>query len=122
MGRQISRFAIVGALNTIVGIAVIFVLYKGFDFGLVASNAAGYGVGIILSFVLNGSWTFGAASYCLAVIAKYAALVCFAFLMNILLIQLLMSLSLAYWIAQMSGVVTYSALVFLGMKYAIFTK
>ena len=112
----------VGALNTIVGVAVIFILYKGFDFSLIMSNAVGYGVGLIVSFVLNGSWTFGVSSYRPLTVAKYAALVCFAFIMNIFLIQLLMSFNIAYWIAQMVGVATYSALVFLGMKYAIFTK
>jgi putative flippase GtrA len=122
IGRQVSRFAMVGALNTIAGVAVIFILYKGFDFSLIMSNAVGYGVGLIVSFVLNGSWTFGVSSYRPLTVAKYAALVCFAFIMNIFLIQLLMSFNIAYWIAQMVGVATYSALVFLGMKYAIFTK
>lgn len=122
MGRQISRFAIVGALNTVFGVALIFLLYIGLELSLVVSNAVGYGLGLIVSFVLNGSWTFGASSYRPSTVIKYAVLVCFAFMVNIFLIQLLMSFSVAYWIAQMVGVVSYSALVFLGMKYAIFTK
>lgn len=119
---QLSRFAMVGVLNTIVGVAVIFILYSGFGYGLMVSNAVGYGIGLVLSYVLNGSWTFGSSSYQLTDIGRYAVLVCVAFVVSFLLIERLMSLGLPYWIAQVSGVVAYSVLVFLGMKYAIFTK
>ncbi len=120
--RQVSRFALVGVLNTVVGVALIFVLYRSFGFGLVLANALGYGFGLMVSFLLNGSWTFGQSAYSTRTIAIYIAIVCAAFAINILTIQLLMAINLAYWIAQLCGVTAYSALVFLGMKYAVFTK
>jgi putative flippase GtrA len=121
LSREVSRFAIIGALNTFVGVAVIFLFYKALGFGLVTSNAAGYGVGLVLSFALNGSWTFGSSTYNLHTVIKYFVLVCAAFTINILIIQLFTSFGLAYWAAQLVGVFVYSLLVFLGMKYVIFT-
>lgn len=120
--RQASRFAVVGLFNTGVGVTVIFACYQWLGLGLVVSNAAGYAVGLALSYVLNGSWTFGKAMLKASAIAKYVMLFCLAFSASIAIIKALMSLSYPYWFAQLSGIVTYSVIAFTGMKYAIFTE
>lgn len=79
-------------------------------------------MGLVLSFALNGFWTFDASTYKLTMVIKYLLLVGAAFIINMLVIMSLMSLGLPYWIAQIVGVITYSSIVFLGMKYAVFTK
>lgn len=119
-GREVSRFGIVGVANTVIGLAIIFFCYHIFDLGLVLSNAIGYGIGLALSFGLNGKWTFGASVSGSRTIVAYGALVGVAFVLNIILVNVLMLLSLPYWVAQIGGVVTYSVIVFLGMKYAVF--
>ena len=120
--RQLTRFATVGVLNTLVGVAVIFACYQLLDLGLTLSNAIGYGVGLAISFALNGAWTFGASQYTTAAVAKFLVIVAIAFAANLAAINLLMALATPYPIAQLIGVCTYSALVFLGMKYAIFKE
>lgn len=122
IGGQISRFAIIGVLNTCFGLAVILFFYRVLGSSLIVSNAAGYGMGLVLSFALNGFWTFDASTYKLTMVIKYLLLVGAAFIINMLVIMSLMSLGLPYWIAQIVGVITYSSIVFLGMKYAVFTK
>lgn len=120
--RQISRFATVGVLNTLVGVAMIFACYQLLGLGLTLSNAIGYGVGLTISFALNGAWTFGASQYTAAAITKFLVIVAIAFAANLAAINLLMAIGTPYPIAQLIGVCTYSALVFLGMKYAIFKE
>ena len=74
MGR-LGRFLTVGALNTLVGLGVIFLSMSAFGFGLASANALGYAVGVALSFHLNRRWTFehdGARS---AAFARWLAVV-----------------------------------------------
>jgi putative flippase GtrA len=54
---RVWRFSVVGVVNTAIGLAVI---YGGLLAGLgdFASNALGYGVGLVVSFVLHRGWTF----------------------------------------------------------------
>ena len=57
MNSRIWRFGIVGVVNTLVGLAVIYAaLFAGL--GDFASNALGYGCGLLVSFVLHRGWTF----------------------------------------------------------------
>lgn len=57
MNSQLLRFGSVGLLNTAVGLAVIYAaLFAGL--GDFLSNALGYSVGLLLSFLLHRSWTF----------------------------------------------------------------
>lgn len=57
MSRRIWRFGVVGLVNTAVGLAVLYgALFAGF--GDFASNALGYGCGLVVSFVLHRGWTF----------------------------------------------------------------
>lgn len=58
MLQRLFRFALTGLANSAVGWAVIFGgLWAGLS-GLVA-NAAGYAVGLVLSFTLNRRFVFG---------------------------------------------------------------
>lgn len=120
--KQAPRFALVGILNTLLGVSLIFLCHEVLGVGLVWSNVVGYGAGLVLSFLLNGSWTFGAASYTLPMVLRYMALVAIGFALNIAAIKALLWQEAPYWLAQFSGIFTYSAVVFLGMKYAVFTR
>jgi putative flippase GtrA len=53
------RYALVGVLNTLVGLAFIWL---GLQAGLsvYAANVLGYCVGVVFSFALNRRWTFSA--------------------------------------------------------------
>jgi putative flippase GtrA len=57
MISRIWRFSIVGVINTAIGLAVLYgALFAGL--GDFTSNALGYGVGLVVSFVLHRGWTF----------------------------------------------------------------
>jgi putative flippase GtrA len=52
------RFAIVGALNTGVDIAIFSLFFYAFDASLIAANSIGYLSAVSNSFVFNKYWTF----------------------------------------------------------------
>ena len=56
--KQFLKFCLVGAANTIVGTAVMYVLRFGLDCGYWFSTAMNYVVGSILSYFLNKYFTF----------------------------------------------------------------
>lgn len=58
ISNSFIRFAIVGVINTIVGTAIMFVLYNVFDCSYWLSSAANYFFGSILSYCLNRWYTF----------------------------------------------------------------
>ncbi|HEY5597652.1 MAG TPA: GtrA family protein [Kiloniellales bacterium] len=57
-GVRGTRFAIVGALNTGIDIAVFSVAFYGLGWPLLVANAAGFVLGVSNSYVLNKVWTF----------------------------------------------------------------
>lgn len=52
------RFALVGAANTVLDYAVFAILMTAAGTPVLLANAAGYGTGMVSSFLLNRSWTF----------------------------------------------------------------
>jgi putative flippase GtrA len=53
------RFAVVGALNTVIDIGIFSLAFYGFGWPLLAANAAGFIIGVGNSYILNKFWTFG---------------------------------------------------------------
>lgn len=56
--RQFSRYAIVGVINTLLTLIVIFICKGVLHINPWVSNAAGYVAGFINSFILNKTWVF----------------------------------------------------------------
>ncbi len=52
------RFALVGATNTLLDVAVFLALLAVPGMPVLLANAAGYGTGMVASFLLNRRWTF----------------------------------------------------------------
>lgn len=56
--RQFTRYALVGVVNTLVTLIVIFLCKGVFHLNPWVSNAFGYVAGFINSFILNKTWVF----------------------------------------------------------------
>jgi putative flippase GtrA len=77
--RKLLRFILVGIVNTIVGSAIMFLLYNAVHLSYWVSSACNYGVTGILSFFLNKYVTFGVkrwsvfmvAAFILTIVASY---------------------------------------------------
>ena len=53
------KFILVGILNTVFGVGIMFIFYNIFHFSYWVSSASNYFFGSILSYVLNRFFTFG---------------------------------------------------------------
>jgi putative flippase GtrA len=56
--KELSRFSIVGVLNTFMDFAVFTIFQSLLGVSYVLSQVAGYSVGITNSFIFNKNWTF----------------------------------------------------------------
>ena len=55
--RHISRFSLVGVSNTLIDF-LVFTILNSLGAGSAVSQAAGYGCGVVNSFIFNKKWTF----------------------------------------------------------------
>ena len=121
--RQFVKFGLVGILNTIITISIIFVFMKLLNISYIISNVVGYLFGFINSFILNKIWTFaskksiGRESFLFVVIF----VVCYS-LQLILLIILKEKLQIKPEYAQIISIIFYSILNFTGNKFITFRK
>ena len=57
-GLEATRFALVGAVNTTVDVALFSLLFYVFGWPLLVANAGAFVVAVMVSFLLNKTWTF----------------------------------------------------------------
>ena len=56
--KQAAKFAIVGVVNTLISLFIIWIMTKEMGCSEAISNFVGYFIGLINSFFLNRRWTF----------------------------------------------------------------
>jgi len=119
--RQAVRFGLVGLINTGVGLLAIYaVLYFG-STGPVIANAAGYAIGLAVSFVLNRLWTFEDRSAIKRVLPRYLVTAGVAYLCNLAVVVA----GTGYfhvnpYAIQPLGIILYTAIMFFGCRCYVF--
>jgi putative flippase GtrA len=108
------KFLIVGALNTLAGLVVIYTCKGLFGFTDVLSNAVGYGCGIALSFVLNRRWTFEHMGAATPALFRFLAVIAVAYVANLTAVMLAIRAGVNSYAAQALGVPVYAALTYWG--------
>lgn len=71
LDKTFWKFILVGAANTLVGTAVMFLCYNLLHFGYWMSSAANYIVGSVLSYFLNKHFTFRNKEKGLGVVVRF---------------------------------------------------
>lgn len=56
--KHLSRFSVIGVINTLIDFAVFTIVHSLFGVSYVLSQGLGYGLGVVNSFLLNKKWTF----------------------------------------------------------------
>lgn len=79
---QVGRFGLAGLANTAIGFAVIVALDPGLGVHPALANAAGYAVGMAVGFVLNRGFVFRSRTGVAASGARYALAAFVAFALN----------------------------------------
>lgn len=119
--KQLLRFAAVGVVNTALGYAVIFACMYLVGLGAVTSNVIGYAVGLIVSYLLNRSFTFRSAAPPRREIIRFVAIFLLAYLANLAtLVLLIRHAGVHEGVAQLIAGVVYFALSFVLNKYYVF--
>jgi putative flippase GtrA len=115
------RFGVVGLLNTVLGLAVIFVAKAVLGMGDLAANFSGYGIGLICSFLLNRRWTFRHDSRAFAAFWRFAVAFAVAYGLNLATVfGLRDAIGLNSYLAQASGIVPYAISFYLMSAYYVF--
>lgn len=78
--KKFFRFILVGVINTVVGSAIIFLLYNVAHFGYWSSSASGYTFTTILSFFLNKYFTFGVKQWSFFIVVAFIITITLSYL------------------------------------------
>ena len=117
------RFGLVGVLNTLCGLAVIYALKWTFGLHDVAANVAGYSVGLVVSYLLNARWTFKYRGSLLAAAHRFLLSVGIAYLANLATVATaIYVLGVNSYAAHAIGVIPYALLTFLASKFFVFRQ
>jgi putative flippase GtrA len=108
MIQSLGRFLLTGIANSAAGWTVIVACIWGGMSGF-AANAAGYGVGLMLSFTLNRRWVFGVEGVISrSEVARFLAVFLIAYGANAAVLLIAQSvLGPADMVAQVPAIVAY---------------
>lgn len=120
--RTLIRFALVGLINSVSGLLIIFLaMYSGFDD--VLANAIGYSCGFVISFILNKNWTFINSGSVATNFARFLVVTLVAYFSNLITVILMIDgLQVNAFISQSLGVPVYAVISYLGCKHYAFSN
>jgi putative flippase GtrA len=120
-GRRVGRFAVAGALNTLVGLSVIFAVKLAFAAPEALANAAGYAVGLAVSFSLNRNWVFRSTAPARTALRRFLLVFALAYAVNLgVVLVAVETFGVNGYLAQTLGVGTYAVLFYLGSRRFVF--
>lgn len=115
-----ARYLSVGILNTIVtGVTISFLSLTAFS--AYFNNFAGFSLGIVTSFFLNGKWTFNQTQLLPSTFVPFLCAVVISYGANLLV----MTVSREFFsilIAQLLGILTYSIIFFAINRAYVFNR
>lgn len=118
------RFLLVGVVNTMVGLSVIYGAKFFLGAGDVPANVAGYAIGLCVSFLLNKRWTFhhqGRIHYVL--VGKFLGAFLIAYAANLTTVMLCIEvLGVNSYLAQLLGIAPYTTTFFLLSRFVVFRE
>lgn len=117
------RFLIVGFTNTLVGLLIIYSCKWLLEMGDIIANFLGYGIGMILGFMLNKNWTFKYKGEITPTFLRYIFVLISAYLINLAtVIYAINHMLLDSYLAQALGVFPYTLISYLGSRFFVFHK
>jgi putative flippase GtrA len=122
----IARFGLAGLVNTAVGFSVVVLLDPVLGVSPAVANAAGYAVGMTVSFVLSRGFVFRSRTGLPASGLRYLIAVAAAFLLNQAVLRLagmtLAAGSIQHIAAQLMAMATYSIALFVICRLWVFRE
>lgn len=117
--KQLFKFSIIGVLNTLINLAVLYILTEFFGIYYIISAIIAFLFAVTNSFLLNKTWTFNEkliyktkSKY-----VKFLSVTISALIVNLILLYVLVEyFNIYYMIAQIFGVLSNFIINFLGNK------
>jgi putative flippase GtrA len=121
--QQAARFATVGVLNTLIGVAAIYAFMFFAGASPAVANALGYGIGLCFSFLLHRTLTFNSERKVIRALPPFllAATVCYLLNLGAVLGWLFLLPAQPYF-AQLVGVGVYTLTMFLACRWFVFAS
>ena len=117
------KFALVGALKTLVGLSVIFVAWHFFGFSDLAANLLGYAFGFCCSYGLNRLWTFSDRGAVLRSLWRFALVCAVAYSANLIVLFAIRDLmGPESFLPHVAGSIIYTVIGYLGSRFFAFRK
>jgi putative flippase GtrA len=121
MRYTLVRYLLVGCVNTSVGLGIIYFCMYVLGMNNTPANLLGYAVGLLVSFMLNRSWTFAHAGAYAPALLRFLAVLCVAYLANLLAVLVLADrMGVNRFVAQAAGTVPYTVVGYLGSRWFAF--
>lgn len=118
---QSLRFALVGFINTSVGLAVIFGLMFFANVSPAVANVLGYVIGLLISFLLNRIWTFNSSHSIVEVLPKYVLMAVVSYFLNLgIVVGVVHLFGVNPYLAQLLGIIFYTVCMFFGCRWFVF--
>lgn len=127
--KTFLKFIIVGIINTIVGTAIMFILYNAFGFSYWFSSSMNYVIGSIVSFFLNKYFTFNSKTFSFKEVVLFIINIAVCYLIAygfakwiILYIMSDYSLKIQENTAMVVGMVLFTMLNYLSQRFIVFNR
>lgn len=119
--KQLFRYGLVGVINTLITFIIIVILTH-FAVNPYISNAAGFAVGLVNSYILNSKFTFKQRSSTGSVL-KFSISFAGAYCLNLTALHYLVLLApIPTILSQLSAMIVYNVAFFIFMKAWVFAN
>jgi putative flippase GtrA len=120
MDAVLARYVLVGVVNTLLGYGVILLLQFGAGFAPLLANAAGYAVGLVVSYVLNRRFAFRSRRSHRGGLPAFVAAAAACYGLNALVLFAALRAGVPGALAQAAALTAYTVSFYLLNRYAIF--
>jgi putative flippase GtrA len=118
--KQATRFAMVGAVATLIHYAILIGLVEAFAIAPIVGSTLGFVVGLCFSYVTNRRFTFESQAAHRGTLIKYVALYGVGLLLNGAIMAALMTLGASYLFAQVAATGIVLVWNFAGARWLVF--
>jgi putative flippase GtrA len=119
--RQALRFGLVGIANTSIGLMAIYAVLYFFSTNPAIANASGYAIGMVVSFILNRTWTFRDSRSITNVLPRYIFIAAISYLINLAVVLVgTYHFAVGPYLIQLFGIGIYTLAMFLGCRWFVF--
>lgn len=114
------RYVLVGGLNTLLGLVMIYMAMWAFGFTDLVANLFGYSFALLVSYALNKRWTFRHKGAHFPALLRFALVMAIAYLGNVVTLLTLVSVGFDRYLAQAAAVVPYTLIGYMGSRFLAF--